>query len=224
MKILIFSILCLFCAQNGFSQTNVEVPIVETSDVDSTSLVEKNKNQSVPTPAPTKQSSAVTNETAQHVGDQEEAIPYPQEHRVEKVKKTHLSGPPKHYGDCTGPYWIGQRVVTLRHAGWGWLKHEGENWRTAKWIMLKEEPGKIQAPHRFYDSASSDDNMQYRIYGDFATYKGYEPNVDTLVDVFILKGFEGIGLGEKIQRSPPGPSGSGAGRISEREPIKLRGS
>jgi hypothetical protein len=133
-----------------------------------------------------------------------------------------LTGPPHSYGDCTGPYWIGQRIVTERHAGWGWLKKQDQNWRSAKWIMLKEEPCKIKSPERFYESTTDDNNMQYKLYGEFAPYKGYEPNIDTLTDVFILKGFEVIGPGQKIMLEPPGPGGRTTGRISERAPIQLR--
>lgn len=151
--------------------------------------------------------------------------PYPQastkpsieEKKFSEEKEKIPKRPPQKYGDCTGEFWIGQRVVTERHAGWGWLKRDGDSWRNAKWIMLEEKPGSIKAPQRFYPRPEDDNNMQYRLYGDFASYKGYEPNIDAVVDVFALKGFEVIGEGSKIDRRPPGPTGSRKGRISERE-------
>lgn len=158
--------------------------------------------------------------------EENEPTPYPQASKKQPEEKKYLgqkekkSGkPPEKYGDCTGESWIGQRVVADRYAGWGWLKREGESWRSAKWIMVEEKPGVILAPQRFYLRPEDDNNMQYRLYGSFASYKGYEPNVDTLTDVFVLKGFEVIGPGSKIERKPPGPSGTRKGRIAEREPF-----
>ncbi len=84
--------------------------------------------------------------------------------------------------------------------------------------MLEEKPGKIEAPSRFHHRPNDDNNMQYKLYGEYADYKGYEPNIDSLVPVFILKGFEVIGRGKKLVRRPPGPSGNRKGRISTRDP------
>ena len=74
----------------------------------------------------------------------------------------------------------------------------------------------IKSPSRFYPKPDADHNMQYRLYGNFASYKGYEPNVDALVDVFVLKGFEVIGRGETLALKPPKHTGARQGRISER--------
>jgi hypothetical protein len=110
-------------------------------------------------------------------------------------------------GRTEGGFWIGQRTVTDRYVGWGWVKEEKQNWRSAKWVMLLETPGQIVAPHRFLSSTSADEGIQYKLFGRFADFKGYEPNYDVFVDVFILEGFEKIGPGLPIKRQPPRGSG-----------------
>lgn len=159
------------------------------------------------------------------VEGESEPIPYPQttiEQEKEKADpakptpKPKPKTPPKKWGDCTGTVYIGQRIVTEKHAGWGWLKTEGGDWFNAKWVMIEEEPGVRMVPGRFHSHPNADHNMQYKLYGTFADYEGYEPNIDAFVDVFQIKGFEIIGKGEEIRRSLPKSQGRGESRISER--------
>lgn len=211
-----------------FAQTNVRTTpsMDEIAPSDDAPASEQTANS----PTETETSSSTESSSMESEAVEEDApVPYPQASlrppseekksvKEEKKKKTSKK-PPQKYGDCTGESWIAQRIVTKRHAGWGWLKRDGESWKRAKWIMLEEKPDIIKAPQRFYNRPEDDNNMQYRLYGHFASYKGYEPNIDSLVDVFTLEGFEVIGPGPKIDRDPPGPSGSRKGRISERGPF-----
>lgn len=200
---------CCVVATHSEQTTNTTAPTVTTTITNTVSEIS-------PAAPP-------THSEATNAEESTEPAPFPQtyveptkEEKKEAAKKPKRTGPPKTYGDCTGSYWIGQRIVAERHAGWGWLKPEGGSWKTAKWIMIEEKPGKIEAPSRFYNRPNDDHNMQYKLYGHFADYKGYEPNIDSLVEVFALKGFEVIGSSARIDRSPPGPSGGRKGRISER--------
>jgi hypothetical protein len=83
--------------------------------------------------------------------------------------------------------------------------------------MIEEEPGQRMAPGRFHARPTQDDNTQYRLYGSFADYKGYEPNFDVFVDVFRIQGWETIGPAPRPKLSPPRSSNSSSqGRWSER--------
>jgi hypothetical protein len=118
-------------------------------------------------------------------------------------------------GLTQGDFWIGQRSIVDRYVGWGWVRRPDQGWRSAKWVMLMEKPGQAVAPHRFMESATADENVQYKLYGTLANFKGYEPNYDAFVDVFILEGYEKIGPGAPIKRQPPrSTNGGGRGSIA----------
>jgi hypothetical protein len=123
---------------------------------------------------------------------------------------------PSSHGQREGEVWIGHRAVIERYAGWGWIKREREPWSRARWVMLEEEPGQRMAPGRFHSRPTLDDNTQYRIFGQFADYKGYEPNLDVFVDVFRITGWETIGPATRPDLKPPRGSTGGAPRWSER--------
>ncbi|NJK92285.1 MAG: hypothetical protein HC904_10885 [Blastochloris sp.] len=125
---------------------------------------------------------------------------------------------PARFGDTTGEVFIGQRTVIDRYAGWGWLWKENETWRKARWVILKEDPGVIFAPGRFLGHPDRDHGNQYKLYGQWADFKAYEPNYDVFVDVFEIKGFELIGPGTPIKLDPPrsGRSGSSGSPFSRR--------
>lgn len=112
-------------------------------------------------------------------------------------------------GLTQGDFWIGQRSIVDRYVGWGWIRRPDQGWRSAKWVMLMEKPGQAVAPHRFMESSSADENVQYKLYGALADFKGYEPNYDAFVDVFILEGFEKIGPGTPLKRQPPRSANGG---------------
>ncbi|MFH1067592.1 MAG: hypothetical protein V1746_06790 [bacterium] len=195
-----------------------EAPVIETAPKKEPQPETTATNEVKPTEPPASQSASTNQSTEAPAETEDEETPYPQSHATSEKSDTPSkpSAPPSKYGDASGKAWIGQRVVAERYAGWGWIKEDGQNWRNSKWIMLEEQPGKINAPQRFYSNREASHNMQFRLYGEFASYKGYEPNADALVPVFVLKGFETIGQGEPINLPMPGPSGARKGRISER--------
>lgn len=117
---------------------------------------------------------------------------------------------PQIFGDRTGPVYIGLRTVLDRRTGWGWIKAEDDDWMRAKWAIIQETPGVVKAPGRFLSNPKGDQLMTYKLYGEFASYTGYEPDFDVFVPVFKLKGFEIIGPGEALKREPPHASGGGA--------------
>jgi hypothetical protein len=123
---------------------------------------------------------------------------------------------PTAQGDRRGTVWVGHRAVIDRYAGWGWIKKEREPWSRGRWVMLEETIGKSVAPGRHYSRPTQDDGMTYRFFGDFAEYKGYEPNYDVFVDVFRIKGWETIGREKRPDLRPPRGSAGGPPRWSER--------
>ncbi len=123
---------------------------------------------------------------------------------------------PQSYGDRTGQVYIGHRTVIDRYAGWGWIWKEGEGYRRGKWVLMLEERGVCIVPGRFHSSIEADNDMEYKIYGEFMPYKGYEPNYDVFTDVFRIKGFEAIGKAARPNLRPPAPSGHARGSSSSR--------
>ncbi|MDD5262736.1 MAG: hypothetical protein PHD76_12900 [Methylacidiphilales bacterium] len=123
---------------------------------------------------------------------------------------------PQSYGDRTGQVYIGHRAVVDRYAGWGWIWKEGEGYRRGKWALMLEERGVCVVPGRFHSSIEADNDMEYKIYGEFMPYKGYEPNYDVFTDVFRIKGFELIGKATRPNLRPPAPSGHARGSSSSR--------
>jgi hypothetical protein len=123
---------------------------------------------------------------------------------------------PTAQGDRSGTVWVGHRAVIDRYAGWGWIKKEREPWSRGRWVMLEETIGKSVAPGRHYSRPTQDDGMTYRLFGDFAEYKGYEPNYDVFVDVFRIKGWETVGREKRPDLRPPRGSAGGPPRWSER--------
>jgi hypothetical protein len=113
--------------------------------------------------------------------------------------------------------WIGHRLIDeIGGQGWGWVKKNGDNWGSAKWIALQETPGVAVAPHRKLKKSDEDANWEFKFWGKFASYKAYDPRMDEQIPVFILQGYEVIGqeapLGVKqgppnrIQHRPSGAS------------------
>jgi hypothetical protein len=123
---------------------------------------------------------------------------------------------PQKFGDCTGPVYIGHRTVTERYTEWGWIWKEKETYRKGRWTIIKETPGVAMIPSRFINNINGDDNNEYKLYGEFAPYKGYDPNYDLFVDVFIIKGFEVIGPADPVNLKPPMPSNKRRSSISTR--------
>jgi hypothetical protein len=100
--------------------------------------------------------------------------------------------------------------------GWGWVRKGSDDWDDARWIALQETPGLAVAPHRKLIKADADENWEYKFWGKFASYKAYDPRLDEQIPVFILSGYEVIGMAAplnikvgpqgRIQHRPSGAS------------------
>jgi hypothetical protein len=103
--------------------------------------------------------------------------------------------------------------------GWGWVKKNGDDWDDAQWIALQETPGLAVAPHRKLVKADEDENWEFRFWGKFAGYKAYDPRLDEQLPVFVLQGYEVIGLAAplKIKVGPPDRPQNRSSGASSRE-------
>lgn len=111
--------------------------------------------------------------------------------------------PPTRKGDLTGTAYIGHRTIVEKYAGWGWIRKESDSWRKARWAALGETLGEIEAPGRYTQHPESDQDVQYRLYGEWSDGTAYEPNIDIFIPVFSLKGFERIGPAPRPNLRPP---------------------
>jgi hypothetical protein len=102
--------------------------------------------------------------------------------------------------------WVGHRLIDdVGGQGWGWVRKSGDDWGSGKWIALQETPGLAVAPHRKLMKSDGDLNWEYKFWGKFASYKAYDPRLDEQLPVFILQGYEVVGLAAPltIKVGPP---------------------
>ena len=174
------------------SDTAPEEPSVNTSS--------SATNQPVPRPEPT----------------EDEEVRQP---AVEKVRRATLPAAhtPARHGQTAGPHWIGQRTLVEDYCGWGWIRREGEGWNKARWIAIEYDPQVCPVPHAFLPRPGDDKDYMYKLYGDFAPYRAYEPQADVWVDVFLIRGFVSLGPAkDPIRRDPPHHGSAKPNRFAER--------
>lgn len=137
----------------------------------------------------------------------------------EKVRRASLPAAltPAQYGQTEGPYLIGQRTLVEDYCGWGWVRKENEKWNKARWVAIEYDPHVCPVPHVFLPRPGDDKDYLYKLYGEFAPYRAYEPQADVWVDVFLIKGFVSLGPAEDtIRRDPPHHGSSKPNRFAER--------
>lgn len=169
-----------------------------------------------PSSAPSSEVTSSTNSagTAESAEDEEVRTPVP-----EKVMRATLPAAhtPARHGDTSGPYLIGQRTLVEDYCGWGWVRKEGEGWNKARWVAIQYNSGTCPIPHAFLPRPQDDKDYQYKLYGEFAPYRAYEPQADVWVDVFLIKGFMTLGPAKNpILRDPPAHGSSKPNRFAER--------
>ena len=88
----------------------------------------------------------------------------------------------------TGDYYIGRRYYKPDYKFWGYVRKPGQPWSTAELVMLNEK-AKL-APDRERLEFGSDNNYEYKLYGNFSGDKVYEPASNGIYPEFVLKGYE----------------------------------
>ena len=91
-------------------------------------------------------------------------------------------------GEPPGSYYIGRRYYKVDYKFWGWVRKSGEPWSAAVMVMLNENT-KL-APDRELGKIGSDNNYEYKIFGDFSGQRVYEPASNGFYPEFVLKGYE----------------------------------
>src|SRR5213596_2683757 len=87
-----------------------------------------------------------------------------------------------------GDYFIGRRYFKPDYKFWGYVRRPGQPWSTAELVMLNEK--QKLAPDRERLDFGSDNNYEYKLYGNFSGDKVYEPASNGIYPEFVLKGYE----------------------------------
>ena len=87
-----------------------------------------------------------------------------------------------------GDYFIGRRYYKVDYKFWGYVRKPGQPLTTAKMVMMNENT-KL-APDRELGKIGSDNNYEYKLFGNFSGETVYEPASNGFYPEFILKGYE----------------------------------
>lgn len=87
-----------------------------------------------------------------------------------------------------GDYYIGRRYFKQDYKFWGYVRRPGQPWSTAKLVMMNEQTR--LAPDREIGKLGSDNNTEYKLYGDFSGQTVYEPASNGFYPEFVLKSYE----------------------------------
>jgi hypothetical protein len=111
-----------------------------------------------------------------------------QQNRVDIAQKIAAEPP--------GDYFIGRRYFKGSvFKFWGYVRKPGQPWNTAKLVVLNEK--EKLAPDREKLSFGSDNNYEYKLYGNFSGQTVYEPASNGFYPEFVLKRYE------LVSTSPP---------------------
>jgi hypothetical protein len=104
-----------------------------------------------------------------------------QQNRIEAAQKIAAEPP--------GDYFIGHRYFKGSvFKFWGYVRKPGQPWNTAQLVVLNEK--EKLAPDREKLSFGSDNNYEYKLYGNFSGQTVYEPASNGFYPEFVLKRYE----------------------------------
>ncbi len=86
-----------------------------------------------------------------------------------------------------GDYWIGRRYYKPVYKFWGYVRRPGQPWSTAQMVMMNEK--QKLAPDRAQNAIGSDNNYEYKLYGNFSGDKVYEPASNGIYPEFVLRNY-----------------------------------
>src|SRR5258708_8304642 len=89
-----------------------------------------------------------------------------------------------------GDYYVGRRYFKPDFKFWGYVRKPNQPWSTAQLVMLNEK--QKLAPDREALKFGSDNNYEYKLFGNFSGDKVYEPASNRVYPEFILKDYEVI--------------------------------
>ena len=112
------------------------------------------------------------------------------------IQHSHTSAPAVNTAnEAPGDYWIGRRYYIPVYKFWGFVRRPGQPWSSAQLVMMNER--QKLAPDRQINQLGSDNNFEYKLYGDFSGERVYEPASNSIYPEFVLKNYE------LISRTPP---------------------
>jgi hypothetical protein len=101
--------------------------------------------------------------------------------RIDAVQKIAAEPP--------GDYFIGHRYFKgAVYKFWGYVRKPGQPWNTAQLVVLNEK--EKLAPDREKLSFGSDNNYEYKLWGNFSGQTVYEPASNGFYPEFVLKKYE----------------------------------
>jgi hypothetical protein len=101
-----------------------------------------------------------------------------------------------------GAYYVGRRYFKTEYKFWGWVRRSGESWANAKLVVMNERSKFI--PDREAGKPGSDNNVEYKLQGDFSGDTIYEPASNGFYPEFVLRSYE-------VLSTNPGPIYKDAG-------------
>jgi hypothetical protein len=90
--------------------------------------------------------------------------------------------------ESAGDYFIGRRYYKPDFKFWGYIRRPGQPWSSAQLVMLNEN--QKLAPDRERFEFGSDNNYEYKLYGEFSGQTVYEPASNGFYPEFVLKRYE----------------------------------
>lgn len=94
-----------------------------------------------------------------------------------------------------GDYYIGRRFHIPHTHFWGYLRSPGQDWSTARLVIMQERFMKI--PYRLPEQPNDggyaygdDHNTEYRIFGGYSGRRVFDPNSNMILPEFELRRWE----------------------------------
>ena len=104
------------------------------------------------------------------------------------IQQTKIEMAQKIAAEEPGDYYIGRRYFKPVFKFWGYVRRPGQPWSSAQMVMLNEK--QKLAPDRERLSFGSDNNYEYKLYGNFSGQTVYEPASNGFYPEFVLKRYE----------------------------------
>src|SRR5437764_10798795 len=105
------------------------------------------------------------------------------------IQEARVSAAQKIQAEEPGNYFIGRRYFKGSvYKFWGYIRKPGQPWSTAQLVVLNEK--EKLAPDREKLSFGSDNNYEYKLYGNFSGQTVYEPASNGFYPEFVLKRYE----------------------------------
>ena len=107
------------------------------------------------------------------------------------IQQARIDAAQKIAAEPPGDYFIGHRYFKGSvYKFWGYVRKPGQPWNAAQLVVLNEK--EKLAPDREKLSFGSDNNYEYKLYGNFSGQTVYEPASNGFYPEFVLKRYEVI--------------------------------